>query len=335
MTIPVRSGGDRISWTVTDIQRVRVAEGSVQVQDGAAEITPAVKGPGYFELLLKVLKRGETAAEGRTTFAVVTPIDLEQMPDSPFGVMTHFAQGWDVDIMPLIAKAGIRSIRDEQYWQQVEKKSGELDFSDKFTTYMAEARRLNIDPLIPMTFQNKRYDEGLTPYTPAGCQAYGRYGQAILDQYGPQIQWLEIWNEYNGTWCKGPAAEDRPKFYTQMLKFAYEAIKAKRPDVKVGGGAAVLLPPPYFEAIFKHGGLDYMDAVVIHPYRSEPEGVDEEIAELKELIRRYNKARPSRSGLPRRVSGTTLPKAAITWPNTSCGWSRCCCRRIASESTGT
>jgi hypothetical protein len=287
--LPLRSGGDRVLWTVTDFHAAKVAEGVVPVKDGKAVIEPGVKGPGWFEVQLAVEKGGATVADGKTTFAVVTPVDLEKMAGSPFGVMTHFAQGWDLDILPLIAKAGIRSIRDEQYWQQVEKKPGEFEFAEKFTAYMAEAAKFHIDPIIPMTFANKLYDEGLTPYTPEGCKAYGRYGQAILEKYGPQVQWLEVWNEYNGTWCKGPATADRPKFYAQMLKAAYEAIKAKRPDVKVGGGAAVLLPPPWFEGIFKHGGLDAMDAVVIHPYRGEPEGIDEEIAELKELMKKYNK----------------------------------------------
>jgi hypothetical protein len=287
--IPVRSGGDRISWTVTAYGGAKAAAGITTVKDGKAMLEPGVKGPGYFEVTLAVEKAGVKVADGKTTFAVLTPIDVEQMKDSPFGVMTHFAQGWDLDIMPLVAKAGIRTIRDEQYWGHVEKKRGEFEFPGRLKAYMAEAQKFHLDPLVAMTFENKLYDEGLTPHTPAGCKAYGRYGQAIIDEYGPQIQWLEIWNEYNGTWCKGPAATDRPKFYAQMLQHAYQAIKAKRPDVKVGGGAAVLLPPSWFEGIFKNGGLQYMDAVVIHPYRGEPEGVEEEIAELKNLMKKYNR----------------------------------------------
>lgn len=145
-----------------------------------------------------------------------------------------------------------------------------------------------MDPLIELTFANRHYDGGLTPHSDAGCDAFGRYGQAVLDQYGDQIRWLEVWNEYNGTWCEGPAAKDRPKSYAKLLKHAYEHIKAKRPDVQVLGGAAVVIPLPYFEGIFKHGGLDFMDALVVHPYRGSPEGVDRELDELKALVRKYN-----------------------------------------------
>jgi len=61
---------------------------------------------------------------------------------------------------------------------------------------MAEAKRLGIDPLIIMSFANPLYDEGETPYTAEGCEAYARYGQAILQHFGNQIKWLEVWNEY-------------------------------------------------------------------------------------------------------------------------------------------
>jgi hypothetical protein len=57
------------------------------------------------------------------------------------------------------------------------------------------------------------------------------------------------------------------------------------------GCACVLIPTGYLEGIFKHGGLDYMDAVVLHPYRGMPEGVEEEVAEVEELIHKYNNGR--------------------------------------------
>ena len=147
---------------------------------------------------------------------------------------------------------------------------------------------MGIDPLLVMTFGNPLYDGGKAPATPAGREAYARYGEELLKHYGSQIRWLEVWNEYNGTWCGGEAEKDRPKYYAEMIKAAYPKIKALRPDVKVLGFAAVVIPLPYLEGIFKHGGLQAMDAVVIHPYRGQPEGVEIEVAELQKLIRKYN-----------------------------------------------
>ena len=222
------------------------------------------------------------------SFAVVPAFEPKDRENSPFGVMTHFAQHMDTDIMPLLSRIGIVSIRDEHYWANVERTKGVYEFSEKSDNYMAVAKAHKIDPLIAMTFNNPNHDGDNAPYTPEGCDAYGDYGVAMLKQYGEQIKWLEVWNEYNGTWCKGPASSDRPKYYAQMVKHAYEKIKAVRPDVKVLGCATVVIPLPYLEGIFKHGGLKYMDAVVLHPYRGNPEGVEDEIAQVEAMIRQYN-----------------------------------------------
>jgi hypothetical protein len=208
-----------------------------------------------------------------------------------FGVMTHFAQGMATDILPLLARAGITSIRDEHYWGRVEPTKGHFEFDQAGDAYMAACAENDIDPLVAMTFGNKLYDGGNAPATDAGREAYAHYGQEILKHYGTQVKWLEVWNEYNGSWRGGEAETDRPRYYAEMIKVAYKRIKQIRPDVKVLGCACVLIPLPYIEGIFKHGGLDAMDAVVIHPYRGRPEGVEQEVAELEELIRTYNKGK--------------------------------------------
>ena len=128
--------------------------------------------------------------------------------------------------------------------------------------------------------------KGLTPYTDSGREGYARYGKAILDQYGDDIRTLEVWNEYNGSFAEGPAAEDRAMHYTKMLEQAYLQIKSVRPDVKVLGGAAVHIALPYLREVFRLGGLEYMDAVVVHPYGTE-EGIERELAALEELIEQY------------------------------------------------
>ena len=286
--IPVETQGDAISWKIKDFWGDLVAEGKEEVADGSATIRPPDRRKGYFLVAINAEKGGKPFAEGLTSFAVITPVELKSLPDNPFGVMTHFAQGWDTDILPLIARAGIGSIRDEHYWAQVEKERGKYDFPERSDAYMAAAAKLGIEPLVVMSFENPLYDGGLTPYTPEGCDAFGRYGQAILEHYGTQVKRLEVWNEYNGSWCKGPAAKDRPRYYAQMLEHAWRAIKAARPDVQVLGCATVLIPIPYLKGIFEHGGLKHMDAVVVHPYRGQPEGVEDEVAELQDLLRKYN-----------------------------------------------
>jgi hypothetical protein len=216
-------------------------------------------------------------------------------PGAPvLGVMTHFAQGWDPALADPIAAAGIRDVRDEIYWQDVEPARGQFRFPARDERYMAELAQRGISPLVELTFANRAYDGGLTPYTDEGFDAYARYGVEVLRHYGPQVRAVEIWNEYNGTFCRGPAAKNRAETYARMARVAYRALKAERPDVLVAGAATAGVPLPYLEHLFALGALDSMDAVSIHPYRfnSEPEGIENDVAALQDLIRRYNHGQP-------------------------------------------
>jgi Glycosyl hydrolase catalytic core len=286
--IPVQSVGDRVDWRVEDFSGTTVAEGTAWLSHGYAVIEPRLGRIGYFELELEAWQDNAPLASAETAFAVIAPPNATPPEESPFGVATHFAQGWDRDVFPLIARAGIDHIRDEQYWSTVEPEAGRFVFPNDYRAYMAEARSHGLVPLIIMSYANDNYDEGLTPYTDAGLTGYARYGRAILEEYGDQIRVLEVWNEYNGSFADGPAAQDRAVHYTKMLEQAYREIKAVRPEVRVLGGAAVHIALPYLEEVFRLGGLEYMDGVVVHPYGREPEGLGRELAALNELIERYS-----------------------------------------------
>jgi hypothetical protein len=77
-----------------------------------------------------------------------------------------------------------------------------------------------------------------------------------------------------------------------MLQESYRSLKAANPSLTVLVGAAVPIPLDYFGKLFDKGALDAMDAVVIHPYRRQPEGVEQQIASLRLLMARYGKPKP-------------------------------------------
>ncbi len=211
-----------------------------------------------------------------------------------FGAQTHFGQGWNVNLVPRITAGGIADVRDELYWQMAESTAGTFKFPASYDTYMSALKDAGISPLITLSFENTNYDGGNTPYTAAGLSAYARYGTEVLAKYGTQIKAVEIWNEYNGTFAKGPATINRSANYLAMLKAAYPAIKAARPDVTVVGGATAGVPLPYFEKLFAGGALNYLDVVSIHPYRSAftPEGLEVQIAALQALMAKYGPVKP-------------------------------------------
>jgi len=289
VVIPVETTGDTVAWKITDFWGATLDAGQETVVDGLANIKPAVKKNGYFVVHLTAKKDAETLADQLTSFAVIPPVAFASLKNSPFGAMTHFAQGWETDIMPLLVKAGITSIRDEQYWAHIEKARGQFVYPSHFEEYMADAQKQGLGMMYAATFGNPLYTvtwDG-APATDEARDAYANYVLHVLNHY-PQLKTAEIWNEYNGSWCGGEASTDRPKYYAEMLKNVYPKIKAAHPDVQVGGCACVSIPMPYIESIFKHGGLPFMDAVVIHPYRGQPEGVETEVADLQALIRKYN-----------------------------------------------
>lgn len=210
------------------------------------------------------------------------------------GVMTHFAHGWPLELIPRLADDGLRQVRDEVYWEEVESAPGRFEFPKKYDVYLSGLDARGIRLLLPLTFGNRHHDGGLTPHTEAGYRAYARYAAETVRRYGDQLSAVEIWNEYNGGFVEGPATEDRVYHYTRLLRHAYAAVKSERPDLVVLGGATAGLPFPYLEALARAGALDHLDAVSVHPYRDgeNPESLETDIRRLQALLHRY---RPDRN----------------------------------------
>lgn len=238
------------------------------------------------------MKRVRSIALILSCAAVAHAAGGEPLPaarDERFGVMTHFAQGWDAALVPLVARTGVGGVRDELYWREVEPEKGRFVVPAGYAKYMDALRRTGLSPLIVLSFENPRYDGGATPYTDEGIAGFARYTVEVLRRFGSQIKAVEIWNEYNGTFVHGPATADRSGHYLRLLQTVYPAIKRERPDVTVVGGATSGVPLPYWEKLVAGGGLACMDAVSVHPYRysSTPEGIETDIAELRALLDRH------------------------------------------------
>jgi hypothetical protein len=291
VAIPVRAQGERLQWRVLDFFGAEVASGSETLTGRTATLEPDIKGTGYFTIDVTAMAGGQALGQAQTSLAVVPPPGPPRA-DSPFGVMTHFAQGWPTDIIPLIAKAGLHRVRDEQPWRKIERARGQYDFPPRLAGYMSELAALHIEPLVVLAFANPLYDRGKTPFSAEGRAAYAAYAAAVARNYGPEVRAYEVWNEYNGSFCNGPCRGDRPGFYTLMLKEAYESLKAVDPSLTVLGGAGVPIPLDFFRGQFEDGALAAMDAIAIHPYRKRPEGVEEKIQALRDLMSQYGTPKP-------------------------------------------
>jgi hypothetical protein len=216
--------------------------------------------------------------------------------DVRFGVMTHFAHGWDPELIAAVARSGIGTVRDEVYWRDVEPEKGVFAFSAHYDRTMSRLGGEEIEPLVVLSFENDAYDGGNTPYSDEAMAGFARYGGEVLRHYGGQVKAVEVWNEYNGSFVRGLPEGDRAATYLRMLRAAYQEVKRLRPDVLVVGGATAGVPLPYWEKLLAGGALECMDVLSVHPYRydAEPEGLETDVAELHALVARYNqgKTRP-------------------------------------------
>lgn len=225
------------------------------------------------------------AAQPPTAPPAATPASIT--PNTMIlGTATAFGQqAWDFSILQTAKSIGSMTVRDGVGWTEIEKSPGVYQFTSPGAKWMDTV----IDNGFPVTLlfdnTNPLYDGGKTPYTDAGRAAYAKYIVATLDRF-PRVKTIEIGNEYNAfNFVTGPVLDDgypaRQKYYYEMLKTVYTAVKSSHPDVRILGGAAIAVPVGYFKQLFALGGLNYMDGIVIHPYTTDPEQLEKQLGVLR------------------------------------------------------
>ncbi len=292
VTLPVRCDGDRLEWTATDFSGKVVKSGAITPVSGSATIAPALGRRGYFDVKVVEKRSGSVVSEKTTSFAVITPLLLTGSEVSPFGVQTHSAQNGDQRVYELFARAGIVHFRDEQYWEHIETQPLQYKYPATFTNYMSKGAAAKMQPLVTLDWGNPMYDYSAgmftAPNTDGGRAGYANYGADVVRQY-PALKAVEIWNEYNaGTFITGPATSNKPAYYKRMLEQAANRIRSVRNDVKIVAGGTVPVTHGFLRDVFAQGAMPFLDVVSVHPYRNTPEGIDTEMGELRELIKRNN-----------------------------------------------
>ncbi|MEK0312261.1 CBM96 family carbohydrate-binding protein [Cohnella sp. 56] len=336
LSMKVQTGRTSVSWTATDVWGSAAASGVALTQNGEALITFPSTLRGYFTLTASAEADGRTPIVLETAFAVLTPFDMSQLSDSPFGVNSHLARtstGWDASLTELVVRAGIKNVRDASEWNSVEPQKGvyTVPSSPAAAAYMDAFRREKIDQLWDVAFNNPLYDQNSTPYTDEGREGFANHARAVLDAYNGAnpadpgytrfLKQIEVFNEFNigfGDRGTGPA-DSKPEYYFPLLKKTYETVKASHPDTTVVGMSTAGVPLSWMESVMKLGGLNYMDVVSFHPYvyPNDPELIVKSIDDVNALVRKYNggKTKPlwiSEIGWPTHatLSGVSEKKSA-------------------------
>jgi hypothetical protein len=216
-------------------------------------------------------------------------------PPTPMqlGVTTHFSQGWPISLLDKAKALGVTTIRDSLHWAAIESVPGRYDFSEAKTRHVTKACAMGMNVLLGIDPRNRIYDGGATANSPQARAAFAGYILAIADRFPDCVIAVQIGNEINGrNGITGPAAANRALSHTALLRDIYQRVKPKHPELIILGGSTNAIGTGFLETLFAAGALAYMDGVVVHPYRREPEAVEWELARLQAAMARSGGVKP-------------------------------------------
>jgi polysaccharide biosynthesis protein PslG len=220
--------------------------------------------------------------------AAATTLPDMVVPDG-LGVNIHFIDPQPGE-MKMIAEAGFHWIRMDFSWSDTEREKDVYDFA-AYDRLMAAIEPHHIRAVLILDYNNRHYDNGLSPASDEGRAAFARWAVAAAHHFRNRGVLWEMYNEPNLDifWKPKPNAR-------QYAKLAIEVGKALRQaepnELFIGPAFAGCLEDTedgrYLETCFKSGILEYWSGVSVHPYReSDPETVVAEYRRLRRMIDQY------------------------------------------------
>ena len=224
------------------------------------------------------------------------------------GVQTHWGNSplWYMSAenqFNAIQASGVKFVRDDLLWQNVETTKGTYDFSyyDTFSNAMALC---GIRILWTLDYGNPSL-YGSNPNA-TWRQAFANYAAAAVTHFGGHNNIYELYNEPNsGFWPTGASNVNQ---YMALANQAIPAMRAADSNCTIIGPAVSNIDTTFQSNCFNYGNahpgqkglLDLVDAVSCHPYRSSaPETVAGDYATVRSLMQTYG--------------GKTLPIVSSEW----------------------
>ena len=225
---------------------------------------------------------GATNAAASTSYAVVPPV--AERPRE-FGTCIHFQQskGQYPLTFDLLRLAGFSRVRDDLSWKYVETAPGRYRIPDAADALVSRCEEYGIEPLFVFGYANQEcYPAGFQEVTaerkkknkcfPTDDATRRAYADALafaVKHFGARVPAWELWNE--------PNYADPVGDYLPLLKVAYPAVKAVRPEAKLlsggGRGPGGGIGGAFINPIFRAKAQDFQDGWSIHPYVA-PNGPD-------------------------------------------------------------
>jgi hypothetical protein len=164
--------------------------------DGTAAVVTGLSGDlNYYWVMVRVTD-GKRVSNIKSRYAVIpaNPALGKKEPESPFGVNTHFNQGWPVEIGKIVKRAGIAWIRDGEATPDdlaiFAVLENQLCYLPCFTYWRAELT----ERFKKAMAKNKQAD--LKPLWADAVQWHRQYAL----KYGKEIDYYDLMNEPHGSW---------------------------------------------------------------------------------------------------------------------------------------
>jgi hypothetical protein len=234
-----------------------------------------------------------TAVWSASAARIGAPAFPELIIPQTSGVNTGVTVGsLDAADLARMREAGIRFMRFDLFWGNVERAKGVYDWSG-YAPLIAKLKAEGIKPILILDYNNELYDpEGGGIRTEAARQGFARYAAAAVAHFNRQVPGIiwEIWNEPNSNdfWKPERNADE----FAALVIAAARAMRAADPTATIISGGVLELnwsvTQAYLERCFALGMLKEIDGLGVHLYGGgeniDPERIAGELAYIRDRM---------------------------------------------------
>jgi hypothetical protein len=243
-------------------------------------------------------ERSESFPLNRNEIGKIIPKKSSEITGSYWSIQAGVSES----ILQKASELGVKWIRLDTHWEQIEKEKGVYDWQETDKVFES-VLRYGITPFVTIGNGNRiysgtgKYDDpkeaaiyGESPAPPVGSpeemEAWLNYVEKMIDRYKGKIFYWEIWNEPNhqSFWGAIPNGKD----YGRLVKVTAEKIRSIQPDAKIIAGATAGINPDYNDDFLSQCDPLNIDIISFHHYSALPENRVYLIDKFHEVLNKYN-----------------------------------------------